>query len=114
MVALLTVVLSVGASWVTVKEQLATQVTMTKELRDDVALNVRVLSLMEEKMSRTDTSIALLKEKDSQLERSTRAYTESLNGLREVLGELNITLGRMDERMKSVEEGVKEIRREGL
>lgn len=110
-VAVLTVVLSVGASWVAVKEQMATQVQITKALEESVSSNVRVISLMEERMSRTDTQIALLKEKGNQQEKTTNSYTESLNGLRKVLGELNVTLGRMDERLIGVEKGVKELKK---
>src|SRR5690606_38828279 len=107
-IASLTVILSVGASWVTVKETQASSVARISSMEDDLTINVRLMTEMEKRMDRADTDIALLREKDRQLEKATDTYSESLNGLRKVLSELNVTLGRMDERLIGIERGIKD------
>lgn len=109
-IAVLTFVLSVGGSWVAVKETQAAQIEKTSQLEDAMSANIRIIAEVEKRLATADTERAVLKEKDMQLERTTRTYTDSLNGLQQVLGELNVTLGRMDERLKGVEEGIKDIR----
>lgn len=70
------VLLSIGASWVTAKEQIVRVDTDLSNMRAVVIKN-----------------------------------DATLDTLKDVLYSLNATLARMDERMKNVEEGVKELRR---
>lgn len=67
--------LSVGASWITAKEQLA----------------------------RVDTDLMNIKQVVIKNDNTTES-------LRDILYSLNATLARLDERMKNVEEGVRQLR----
>lgn len=105
LVTVMVMLLSIGGSWVLVKEQLAA-ISVTVESNKTTSMEAY------KKAEELGYEVVVLKRNDVQLEYSTNAYRESLDGLREVLAELNVTLGRMDERMQSVERGIEDIKRD--
>lgn len=105
LVGVLAIVVTLGGSWVLMKEQVATVVNVSENNK-----SMAVEAYKKAETNRND--IRVLQRDAVQLEQSTRSYRESLDGLRQVLGQLNITLGRMDERMKNVEEGIERLREE--
>lgn len=108
-VAILTVVISLGASWVAVKEQVASQDTAVKELTQSTELTREVLKELKDQQNAQEVSLMRQEERYDQLSRTTDDYRYSMERLSEVLGNLNVTLGRMDERLKGVEQGLRDI-----
>ena len=120
LIGALTVVLSIGGSWVVLKEQMATMSeklnqieghveensTIIKEQSEDTS---RMIKELGDKLSKNWVEVSILGEKNRQLSESTKEYKETLEKLGVVLTGLHNTLVRLDERMKSVEEGVRAL-----
>lgn len=109
-IAVFTLVLSLAGSWIAVKEQLAGYMEKNSALESRVTLNTNNVLILSQDAKDLRMELLILRERSNQLAQSNKDYKESLDRLGAVLGELNSTLVRMDERFKGVESHVKDLR----